>query len=77
MTTHPPRDAVPITTVSGPLGAGKTTLVNRLLENPGGRHVAVVANDVGELNVDADSLPTADWYVSSYASSRVQPSWCR
>lgn len=51
-----PTDPVPITTVAGPLGAGKTTLVNRLLENPGGRRIAVVANDMGELNVDAELL---------------------
>jgi G3E family GTPase len=54
--SEPPRDPVPATVVSGPLGAGKTTLVNRLLENPGGRRIAVVANDMGELNVDAELL---------------------
>ncbi len=44
----------PITVISGPLGAGKTTLVNRLLNDPGGREIAVVVNDMGELNVDAE-----------------------
>jgi len=47
---------VPITLVSGPLGAGKTTLVNRLLANPGDRRIAVVVNDMGEINVDAELL---------------------
>jgi len=42
--------------VSGPLGAGKTTLVNRLLDNPGDRKIAVVVNDMGEVNVDAELL---------------------
>ncbi len=45
---------IPITVVSGPLGAGKTTLVNRLLNDPGDREIAVVVNDMGELNVDAE-----------------------
>jgi G3E family GTPase len=49
-------ESVPVTVVSGPLGAGKTTLVNNLLENPGDRRVAVVVNDMGEVNVDAELL---------------------
>jgi G3E family GTPase len=51
-----PTDSVPVTVVSGPLGAGKTTLVNRLLTEPGDRRLAVVVNDVGEVNVDAERL---------------------
>lgn len=47
-------DSIPITVVSGPLGAGKTTLVNELLNNPGDRRIAVVVNDMGEINVDAE-----------------------
>ena len=47
---------VPITTISGPLGAGKTTLVNHLLSDPGDRRVAVLVNDMGEINVDAELL---------------------
>ncbi|WP_276271712.1 CobW family GTP-binding protein [Haloarcula litorea] len=49
-------DTIPTTLVSGPLGAGKTTLVNRLLEEPGDRRLAVVVNDMGEVNVDAELL---------------------
>lgn len=45
---------IPVTVVSGVLGAGKTTLVNHLLSDPGGRRLAVIVNDVGEVNVDAD-----------------------
>jgi len=59
MTDSP--DEVPMTVVSGPLGAGKTTLVNRLLNDPGDRRIAVVVNDMGEVNVDAELLDeTAD-----------------
>jgi G3E family GTPase len=49
-----------VTVVCGPLGAGKTTLVNRLLESPGDRRLAVVVNDMGAVNVDAALLDGAE-----------------
>jgi G3E family GTPase len=49
-------ERVPVTVLSGALGAGKTTLVNRLLSNPGDRTIAVVVNDVGDVNVDAELI---------------------
>jgi G3E family GTPase len=49
-------DPIPVTVLSGALGAGKTTLVNRLLANPGDRTIAVVVNDVGDVNVDAELI---------------------
>jgi len=52
-------ETIPMTVVSGPLGAGKTTLVNRLLNDPGDRRIAVVVNDMGEVNVDAELLDGA------------------
>ena len=44
---------VPVIILGGFLGSGKTTLLRRLLQDPGGRQIAVIVNDFGELNVDA------------------------
>lgn len=47
---------VPITLLTGYLGAGKTTMINHVLNNQKGYKVAVIVNDIGEVNIDASLI---------------------
>lgn len=47
---------IPVTVISGFLGAGKTTLVRHLLQNNQGRRIAVLVNEFGEVGIDGDLL---------------------
>lgn len=47
---------IPATIVTGFLGAGKTTLVRHVLENAGGRRIAIIVNEFGEIGIDGDTL---------------------
>ena len=47
---------IPVTVVTGFLGSGKTTLVNRILAEQHGRKVAVIVNEFGEISVDGQLI---------------------
>ncbi|HUB64908.1 MAG TPA: cobalamin biosynthesis protein CobW [Methylocella sp.] len=47
---------IPATIVTGFLGAGKTTLIRHLLDNPKGRRLALIINEFGDVGIDADIL---------------------
>lgn len=54
------RQPIPMTIIGGFLGAGKTTLVNRLLTTSSGERLAVLVNDFGAINIDADLIQSHD-----------------
>ena len=47
---------VPITLITGYLGSGKTTLLNHILKNSKNHKMAVIVNDIGEVNIDAELI---------------------
>ena len=47
---------MPVTVITGFLGAGKTTLVRHLMQNPQGKRLAVIVNEFGDVGVDGEIL---------------------
>lgn len=66
-----PAEPIPATIIAGYLGAGKTTLVNYLLRNSGGRRFAVLVNEFGELAIDADLIESDEGDLLSLAGGCI------
>ncbi len=61
----------PVTVIGGYLGSGKTTLVNHLLRNANGKRLAILVNEFGELQIDADLIEAQDDDIISLAGGCV------
>ena len=66
---------IPVLLLTGYLGSGKTTLVNHILSNKRGIKFAVIVNDIGEVNIDADLIQKggAAARVGAHGKERRQP----
>jgi G3E family GTPase len=64
-------DRLPITIIAGYLGAGKTTLVNRILSANTGQKIAVMVNDFGAINIDARLIRAQDGGVMQLANGCI------
>jgi G3E family GTPase len=69
--SHHDQNAVPLTILTGFLGSGKTTLLNRILNGNHGLRVAVLVNDFGAINIDAELVVGVENDVVSLANGCV------
>ena len=68
---RPNCDRLPVTVLSGFLGAGKTTMLTHVLQNQQGLRVALIVNDMGAVNIDA-SLFGECWILKHGHESMVE-----
>src|SRR5690606_31404360 len=62
---------IPVTVLGGYLGVGKTTLLNHLLRENDGRRLAVLVNDFGDIDIDAELIESREGSVLSLAGGCI------